>query len=465
MRHDYDHDHETWRRRRRRAATGLALSLLLAACADSSPFPVGDDRGGDTTADAADLAEVGPDVPADDTAEDPGPDAVPDAVSDASPDSDAAGDVAGDADLADEPDLDPTAFVFATDPPSAYDRVDRAGMPLVATIGISSQDAYNQADPSDDEGGEFLSELGDNFEALLVTLQDDLVDVDSCADFAESPADPEFLVDCLAQLVPYLVPDAIGLDTTEPTSFPNGRTLADPAVDITLALLTLDVVAGASASEGECFGAPCTATSWVGRLGPVANDVPFSGEFPYLAAPAYAFADEEPDGYAAVDRAGVPGLAPLFITSLDAYNQATPADDVDGTFTTQIVAQLEALHVGLADDFAEARFATCATVERADDVTEVTLDDCLLQLEALLIPDALKLDVAEDSAFPNGRTLEDPALDVLLGVTLLDVRFGGSTTAGTCGIGNCSPTTLVGANPTENDSAFGAAFPYLAPAH
>jgi hypothetical protein len=450
---------------RRRRATGiLALSLLLAACADSSPLPVGEDRGGDTAdtaVDSADLAEVGPDVPTEDTAEDPAPDAVPDTSSDA----DAARDALSDADLVDEPDADPTAFVFATDPPSSYDRVDRAGMPLVATIGISSQDAYNQADPSDDEAGEFLSELGDNFESFLVTLQDDLVDIDSCADYAESPADPEFLVDCLAQLVPYLVPDALGIDTTAPAGFPNGRALADPAVDITLALLTLDVVAGASASEGECFDAPCTATSWVGRLGPVANDAPFSDEFPYLAPPAYDFATDAPDAYAAVDRAGVPGLAPLFITSLDAYNQADPADDAEGAFTEQIVAQLEALHTALADDFADARFATCATVERADDVSEVTLDDCLLQLEALLIPDALKLDVAEDAAFPNGRALEDPALDVLLALTLLDVRFGGSTTAGTCGIGNCSPMTLVGANPTENDSAFADAFPYLAPAH
>jgi hypothetical protein len=51
-----------------------------------------------------------------------------------------------------------TTFNFRTDPISSYTRVDRMGLPAVATalIGTSLKNAYNDANPSDDVAGTFV---------------------------------------------------------------------------------------------------------------------------------------------------------------------------------------------------------------------------------------------------------------------------------------------------------------------
>ena len=67
--------------------------------------------------------------------------------------------------------------------------------------------------------------------------------------------------------------DAIKYDPSAPTAYPNGRTLEDRVVDITLAavLLSLD-------------DHPLDTFASI-PLNPGANDVPFEADFPYLAAP------------------------------------------------------------------------------------------------------------------------------------------------------------------------------------
>ena len=52
------------------------------------------------------------------------------------------------------------SFDFRTDPDSAYVRVDRMGMPAVATalIGSSQKVPYNDADPPNDSAGQFRGE-------------------------------------------------------------------------------------------------------------------------------------------------------------------------------------------------------------------------------------------------------------------------------------------------------------------
>src|SRR5688572_17102524 len=62
-----------------------------------------------------------------------------------------------DTDTVDTDDTDttpPDPFVFATDPATAYARVDRMGMPAVARDVIASDDAYNAANPTDYVEGE-----------------------------------------------------------------------------------------------------------------------------------------------------------------------------------------------------------------------------------------------------------------------------------------------------------------------
>jgi hypothetical protein len=74
----------------------------------------------------------------------------------------------------------------------------------------------------------------------------------------------------VAQGAPLVLPDTLKVDTANPAGFPNGRALADPVIDVTLAVLLLDLSVH-------------SATDLVGALNPATNDVAFLTEFPYVA--------------------------------------------------------------------------------------------------------------------------------------------------------------------------------------
>jgi hypothetical protein len=161
---------------------------------------------------------------------------------------------------------DEEAFVFATDPPENYNRVDRMGMPAVATTVITSKNDYNAANPTDDDMGQFLAEMAGNLAGLHMALDDDLL----ALMLVPCSADV-----CFAQAGPLAIPDTLKLDLTAPPGFPNGRRLGDPVVDIALAVLMLDLsVMGQTASTFADV-----------PVNPPANDVGFSPLFPYLAPP------------------------------------------------------------------------------------------------------------------------------------------------------------------------------------
>ena len=71
---------------------------------------------------------------------------------------------------------------------------------------------------------------------------------------------------------------------------------------------------------------------------------------------------------------------------------------------------------------------------------------------SLVVPDTIKVNLANASGFPNGRRLEDPVADVLLAVLFLDMT-------------KHAPDTLakVPVNPPTNDRAFLSTFPFAAP--
>lgn len=167
---------------------------------------------------------------------------------------------------------DDDAFVFASDAPSAYDRVDRMGMPAVATAAITSKDAYNAADPTDDANGDFVAEITANVTALHTALDDDLTAA------GLTPCAP---ADCVATTAPFVVPDTLQIDPAQPAGFPNGRRLGDQALDVTLALVLLDV-----ATPGSCGTGTCSVTTFAAiPLNPDQGDKPFSESFPFLATP------------------------------------------------------------------------------------------------------------------------------------------------------------------------------------
>ncbi len=159
-------------------------------------------------------------------------------------------------------------FIFAADPPESYTRVDRMGMPAIATAVITSKDMYNAANPADDAALTFVGEIGVNVTGLHAALDDDLA-------MNNPPLVPCLPNDCLDQADDFVIPDTLKIDLTMPAGFPNGRGLTDQVIDVTLALVLLDLTV-----MGQ------TVTTFAGLpLNPPANDVEFLAEFPYLAPP------------------------------------------------------------------------------------------------------------------------------------------------------------------------------------
>jgi hypothetical protein len=175
---------------------------------------------------------------------------------------------------------------FRNDPPTAFRRVDRMGMPAVSTalVGATRKNAYNDADPAGDMAfaGDFVTTLT----ALHNALDDDfaVLNLASCSMTTMINGLPS----CLGQqyapgrtVASLVVPnDVLNLDTAVAAGFPNGRRLQDQVIDITLGVLFLRL------GTGMCGTATCNAATLAGLpLNPRANDLPFLTTFPYLAAP------------------------------------------------------------------------------------------------------------------------------------------------------------------------------------
>lgn len=322
----------------------------------------------------------------------------------------------------DDPNGPPDEFVFATDSASSYTRVDRMGMPAVATAVITSKDAYNAGDPVGDAA--FLSEIDAKIMTLHAALDDDLtgLGLTPCA-----------TLECGdEQVAPYVVPDVLRLDTAMPSGFPNGRGLQDQVIDVTLALLLLDLDVHTVTTFADI------------PLNPPANDVAFSSAFPYLAPTntnpvpdPFLFATNPASEYTRVDRMGAPAVATALIASKDEYNAGDPVDDAD--FAQERRDNISALHAALDDDLEGLGLTPCPTLR------------CASQLGQVAVPDVLTLDTSMAAGFPNGRRLPDQVIDLTLAVVLLHLDSLEVTTFADIPL-----------NPDANDVDFLSAFPYLA---
>jgi Domain of unknown function (DUF4331) len=163
----------------------------------------------------------------------------------------------------DDPMDDP--YVFADEELSAYTQIDRHGMPAVNAALIMDKEAYNLGAPVLDAASEYVPEITASLDELHAALDDDL----TALGFT-----PCATMGCLMQAGGFVVPDTLKVDVSMASGFPNGRRLTDPVMDVTLALILLDLnVAGQ------------TVTSFVGVLNPTENDKPFGTAFPYVAEP------------------------------------------------------------------------------------------------------------------------------------------------------------------------------------
>jgi len=158
-------------------------------------------------------------------------------------------------------------FVFDQTPPDQLAQVDRMGMPAVATAVISAgmKDAYNEATPVDDALQAFVPDIVANVVGLHAALDDDLMA------FGLTPCDA--MTTCVGQGGPLVIPDTLKIDIATASGFPNGRRLPDPVIDVTLAVIMLDL----------SVHAPDTLANV--PVNPPANDKEFLPEFPYLATP------------------------------------------------------------------------------------------------------------------------------------------------------------------------------------
>ena len=178
----------------------------------------------------------------------------------------------------------PEDFNFRTDSPANYTRVDRLGMPAVSTALIASKDAYNDDDPAGDVAGTYVGEIVATLNVLHGALDDDITGAGlTPCDMADNDADG--LPDCVGQEVlpggptvaGLVLPDTIKIDPAGAAGFPNGRLLPDPVIDVTLAVILLDMSVH---GPGVLAGLP---------LNPATNDVGVEGafltSFPYLHPP------------------------------------------------------------------------------------------------------------------------------------------------------------------------------------
>lgn len=141
-------------------------------------------------------------------------------------------------------------------------QVDRMAIPAINTALIPSdqKNAFNQADPADDE-----ADFRATGQATIETLRGAVDGVFG------SPQDGGPLGDLTAeQVATALIPDVVTIDFSQPVQFPNGRQLQDDVINAALGVV---LNRGGAAGISDAIDA---------------NDKAFASTFPYMAAPHLA---------------------------------------------------------------------------------------------------------------------------------------------------------------------------------
>ena len=196
-------------------------------------------------------------------------------------------------------------------------QVDRMAIPALntAVVPAGAKDAYNAADPVDDEAA-FLQAATDSVQGLRDAF-----------DAVIGPQDGGPLGDLSAgDIADFVLPDVVTIDFSQPVAYPAGRALETDVVDITLGLV-FNRGGAAGVSDGID-----------------ANDVPFLDTFPFMAPP-HQVAEEDgavellpvPDGLSLVGWFGLPTSSAEIIannpsiTSLFFFDAASGMYIVDST--------------------------------------------------------------------------------------------------------------------------------------
>ncbi len=200
---------------------------------------------------------------------------------------------------------------------------------------------------------------------------------------------------------------------------------------------------------------------------------------------AFDIREDDPSAYTQVERVGFPGVNTALIgaKNKDAYNAASPENDVAGDFASDVIASLNYIHDGAGDGNGledDVEGAVAALFPKAGDPaalmcqqpsTGLGNNTCVSQGGPFIFPDVLVVDTNNTSfGFPlNGRGLEDPVIDMVLAVLLLDVlnedKSPNLVTLNAFADLDLEAEGSQGLSQSGNDLEFSGSFPYLAPAH
>lgn len=149
-----------------------------------------------------------------------------------------------------------------------------------------------------------------------------------------------------------------------------------------------------------------------------------------LAPGPYQFRIEPAERFVRVDRMGqpavgtallsrAPGSRPEGDNQRDALNRGDPADDV--SFIPEMLATLRTLLQQLGPALREAGLTPCSSGEGS----AINLDQCVSQVAPVIVPDVVSYNLEAPVGWPNGRAFDDPVVDRLLALALLDLRVHG----------------------------------------
>jgi hypothetical protein len=169
-----------------------------------------------------------------------------------------------------------------------------------------------------------------------------------------------------------------------------------------------------------------------------------------------------PERYVRVDRMGQPAVGTALLSRApgsrpdgdnqrDALNRADPADDT--SFIPEMLATLTRLLQQLNQALISAGVTPCSEGTGRN----INIDKCVVQVAPVIVPDVLTLDLDRPTSWPNGRAFDDPVVDRLLALALLDLDVHGIDLLSSL------PLNPPGNEGNRNDRS-PTTFPYLRPA-